>query len=176
MDTMPNTMPNTMPIQAAVQRYGQLRERLKQDYPDLDDETLTDTLEGVTELTDQLRVLVRSALDDESLAEALKLRLSDMRARMSRLEERAERKRALAAAVMREAGLPRLMDAEFTASVRPVAPGVVVTDEALIPPPYWVPQPPRLNRQELLIALKAGTRVPGAGLSNGGSTLSVRTR
>ena len=167
---------NTMPIKAAVQRYTQLRERLKQDYPDIDDETLGDTLEGISDLPEQLQAVIRSALDDESLVEALKLRLADMRARVGRLEERSERKRALAAGVMRDAGLPRLIAPDFTASVRPVAPGLVVSDETLIPPDYWVPQPPKLNRQELISILKSGTTVPGAGLSNGGSTLSVRSR
>ena len=167
---------NTMPIKAAVQRFTQLRERLKQDYPDIDDETLGDTLEGISDLPEQLQAVIRSALDDESLVEALKLRLADMRARVSRLEERSERKRSLAASVMRDAGLPRLTAPDFTASVRPVAPGLVVSNETLIPPDYWVPQPPKLNRQELISILKSGTSVPGAGLSNGGSTLSVRSR
>jgi hypothetical protein len=167
---------NTMPIKAAVQRFTQLRERLKQDYPDIDDETLADTLEGISDLPEQLQAVIRSALEDESLAEALKLRLTDIRTRINRFEERSERKRALAASVMRDAGLPRLIAPDFTASVRPVAPGLVVSNETLIPPDYWVPQPPKLNRQELISILKSGTPVPGAGLSNGGSTLSVRVR
>jgi hypothetical protein len=167
---------NTLQIKAEMQRFSFIRERLQRDYPDLDDETLFDTLEGVSDLFDQLQVLIRSALDDASLVEALKIRVADMRARVSRLEGRVERKRALAAEVMREAGLPRVVAADFTASVRPVPPGLIVNEETAIPPAFWVPQPPKLNRQELLAALKAGTAVPGASLSNGGSTLAVRTR
>jgi hypothetical protein len=167
---------NTIAIKAEAQRFGVLRERLKQDYPDIDDVTLSDTLEGISDLADQLGAVVRSALDDECLADALKARLADMRERLGRWQRRAERKRALVAEVMRDAGLPRLVTPEFTASVRPVPPGLVVTDESAIPPAYWVPQPAKLNRQELIGRLKAGTPVPGAGLSNGGSTLAVRTR
>ena len=167
---------NTLALKAEAQRFGVLRDRLRQDYPDIDDETLSDTLEGISTLPDQLGAVVRSALEDECLADALKARLSDMRERLARLQGRAERKRALVADVMREAGLPKLVTPEFTVSVRPVPPGLVVTDEATIPPAYWVPQPPKLNRQELIGALKAGTLVPGASLSNGGSTLAVRTR
>lgn len=167
---------NTMTIKMAAQGYTQLRERLKRDYPDIDDEALGDTLEQITDLSEQLGAVVRSVLDDESLAEALKTRIADMRARLSRFETRAERKRELVGTVMRETGIPRLVDLEFTASVRPVPRGLVVSDENLIPPDYWIPQPPKLNRQELLVMLRAGTAVPGAGLSNGGSTLSVRSR
>lgn len=167
---------NTAQIKAEAQRFSLTRDRLTRDYPDIDDQTLFDTLEGVSDLSDQLQVLIRSALEDESLAEALKIRMADMRARASRLDQRMERKRALAAEVMREAGLPRVVAPDFTASIRPVSPGLVVSDETAIPPAFWMPQPPRLNRQELLGALKAGTSVPGAGLSNGGSTLAVRTR
>jgi hypothetical protein len=160
---------NTMPIQIAAQSYTRLRERLKADYPDIDDDTLGDTLEGISELPEQLSAVVRSVLDDEMLAEALKLRIADMRARLGRLETRAGQKRELVGTVMRETGIPRLVDPEFTASVRPVPKGLVVSDETLIPDQYWVPQPPKLNRQDLLA-------VPGAVLSNGGSTLSVRSR
>jgi hypothetical protein len=167
---------NTVQLKAEAQKFNLLRERLKRDYQDIDDATLSDTLEGLSDLPDQLQVLIRSALEDESLVEALKLRSADMRARIGRLEARTERKRALAAEVMREAGLPRLVAPDFTASARPSTPTLIVTDEGAIPPGFWAPQPPRLNRQELIAALKAGTAVPGAGLSNGGSTLSVRTR
>src|SRR5690348_2615264 len=115
----PPTMSSIL-LKAEAQRVGFLRDKLKADYPDIDDETLCDTLEGLTDLPAQLGAVIRSALEDECLAAALKGRISDMRERLSRLQGRAERKRALAGEVMREAGLPKLVMAEFTASLRPV--------------------------------------------------------
>ena len=38
--------------------------------------------------------------------------------------------------------------------------------EELIPEPYWVPQPPKLDRQALLADLKRGDEIPGAQLGN----------
>ena len=75
--------------------YVAARNQLLAEFPDLDDETLHDTLEGITDLKQMLAEVVRSALDDEALAGGLSTRLSDMKARLDRLEERAKRKRQL---------------------------------------------------------------------------------
>ncbi|MGE0857439.1 MAG: siphovirus Gp157 family protein [Hyphomicrobiaceae bacterium] len=45
-----------------------------------------------------------------------------------------------------------------------------------IPSEFWKPQPPRLDKKVVLDALKAGAVVPGAELSNGGETLSMRVK
>jgi hypothetical protein len=51
-----------------------------------------------------------------------------------------------------------------------------VVEEAAIPPPYWVPREPRLDRAGLLSDLKSGLTVAGAELSNPTPVLSVRVR
>ena len=71
--------------------------------PDLDEVTLADTLEGITDLREMPAELVRSALGDEALAGALSTRLSDMKARLERLEARAKRKRQLVLEAMTQA-------------------------------------------------------------------------
>ncbi len=82
-----------------------LRERLEAAFPDADEETLMDTLEGMTSLTDSLGELLRSCQEDQSLASALRSRMSDMQERCSRFEERARKKRELVCTVMEEAEL-----------------------------------------------------------------------
>ena len=77
---------------------------------------------------------------------------------------------------MREASLKKLEQADFTASVRAGVPALVVEAESEIPADYWVPQPPKLSRSELLKALKAGSEVPGAYLGDPQPSLSVRTK
>jgi len=69
-----------------------VRGRLLAEIPDLDEETLADTLEGITNLHDILAELVRSALEDEALSAGLSTRLAEMRARLQRLGDRAEKK------------------------------------------------------------------------------------
>jgi len=69
---------------------------LREQFPSVDDDTLADTLEGSTDLREILIELVRSALEDETLSTALAARLVEMRARLQRLGDRPDKKRALA--------------------------------------------------------------------------------
>jgi hypothetical protein len=48
--------------------------------------------------------------------------------------------------------------------------------EQTIPEAYWLPQPPKLNRQAILGELKRGAEIPGAQMSNPKPVLSVRTK
>ena len=164
------------PLQPEVQRYVLLRQRLIETFPRIDDETLHDTLEGITTLEELIAETVRSALVDEFFKAGLTKRLEDMRERASRLEQRAAKKRQWALEAMSEAGLRKLEQADFTASIRKGTPALIVEAEGEIPPDYWVPQPPRLSRQAVLRDLKQGTEIPGVYLSNAKPNLSVRTK
>ena len=159
-----------------LSKFQVLRARLLAEIPDLDAETLADTLEGLTDLKEMLAELVRSALEDEALAAGLSTRLSDMKARLERFETRAKRKRQLALRTMGEAEIAKLEQADFTASLRQAAPALEVVAEDKIPAAYWKPQPFKLDRQGLLLALKAGTEIEGAVLAPPHQLLSVRTK
>ena len=76
--------------------------------------------------------------------------LDDMRQRLARLEERGAKKRQLALDAMNEAGLKKLEQPDFTASARPASPHWWCSQMAGLPEAYWVPQPPKLDRQALL--------------------------
>jgi Gp157 protein len=123
-----------------------------------------------------LASVVRSHLDDLAILAALRTRLLDMQERFAGIEYRADKKRALVASVMERAGIKKLTEPDFTASLREVPPGLVVIEEGKIPDAFWKPQPPKLDRKGLLAALKAGEVVAGAALGNGSTTLTVRTR
>ena len=60
-------------IKMEVATYNQLRENLLRNHPGLleDDEALRDTLDGLSDLKDVLVTIVESAIEDESLAEAI---------------------------------------------------------------------------------------------------------
>jgi hypothetical protein len=77
---------------------------------------------------------------------------------------------------MSEADLRKIEQPDFTASARAGAPALLVVAESEIPERYWLPQPPKLDRQCLLVALKQGDDVTGAQLSNPKQVLSVRTK
>ncbi len=77
---------------------------------------------------------------------------------------------------MVEVEIKKIAAPDFTISVRPGSPALVVVDEHAIPEPYWEPREPRLDRIGLLKDLKLGVPVSGAELSNPEPVLSVRGR
>jgi hypothetical protein len=161
----------------SLAEHAYLREHLLAEYREaIDEQTLRDTLEGISSLPEALAAVVRSYLDDLTVAAALGMRIGDMQERLSRIEARVEKKRVTITAVMEKADLKKLEQPDFTASLRAVPPGLVVGDESLIPVDYWRPQPAKLDRRGLLTALNGGASVPGVSLGNGGTTLSVRTK
>jgi Siphovirus Gp157 len=156
--------------------YEGIRDYVRREFPDADGQTLSDTLEGLSELPGILATLLRSHLDDLAILAALRTRILDMQERFARIEYRADKKRALVASVMERAGIKKLTEPDFTASLRDLPPGLVVIDEGKIPEAFWKPQPPKLDRTALIAALKVGEVVAGAALGNGSTTLAVRTR
>jgi hypothetical protein len=163
-------------LQGEVPKYQLLKQRLLTEYPNLDEETLADSLEGITDLHEMIAAVIRSALVDEALQAGLRSRLDEMEQRLARLEQRGEKKRQLALEALSEVGLRKLEQPDFTASVRTGSPALVVIAEGAIPQAYWAPQPPRLDRQSLLADLKRGGNIPGAQLGNPKPILTVRTK
>jgi Gp157 protein len=163
-------------LSVEVSKYQLLKQRLIESYPAADEETLLDTLEGITDLNEMIAAVIRSALVDEALRVGLRSRLDEMRERLTRLELRCEKKREMALEAMSQVGLRKLEQPDFTASVRAGLPTLVVVNEGDIPPDYWVPQPPKLNRQALLAGMKRGDEVPGVQLGNAKPILTVRTK
>ncbi len=164
------------PLFHELTHHEYLQQKLAQQFPDADEETLLDTLEGLTDLPEMIAEVIRSRLDDLALVAALRVRIADMNERLGRFEHRAEKKKEIVTSVMERAGLKKLTQPDFTLSLRPTAPPLVVVDEAQIPDAFWKPQAPKLDRQGLIGALKDGRDVPGATLGNGGMTISVRTK
>jgi Siphovirus Gp157 len=167
---------HNFPLSVETTKYLQLKERILLNYPHADEETLSDTLEGITDLHEMIAAVIRSALVDEALQAGLRTRLEEMRQRLARLEERGAKKRQLALDAMCEVGLKKLEQSDFTASARAGLPHLLIVADDVIPEPYWVPQPPKLDRQSLLADLKRGDVIPGAQLGNPKPSLAVRTK
>lgn len=163
-------------VHAELAQHQTFRQRLLTELPDLDEETLADTLEGLTDLNELLIAVTRSALEDEAIYEGLSTRLADMKARLERLGIRAKRKRELVREAMIEARLTKLLASDFAATLRQSPPGVDVVAEDLIPPAYWKPQPPKLDKLGILAALKSGTQIEGAVMAAPKLQLNVRTK
>jgi len=160
----------------AATTYRTIRDRIRAHDPQIDEQTLADTVEGLTDLHEILQAVIRAALADDALARGLKCRISDMQGRLDRLEDRASKRRQIAKDVMVELDLKKITAPDFSASLRPGLPALVVLNEDAVPKTYWEPGEPRLKRQVLASDLKEGAEIAGATLSNPEPVLSVRTR
>lgn len=160
----------------AAATYRAIRDRIRALEPQIDEQTLADTVEGLTDVHEILAAVLRAALADEALATGLKCRLTEMEDRLARLKDRASKRRQIAKDVMVELDLKKLAAPDFSASIRAGLPALVVLDEDVVPKTYWEPGEPRLRRQLLANDLKGGAEVAGATLSNPEPVLSVRTR
>ncbi len=156
--------------------YRSIRDRIRAQDPQIDEQTLADTVEGLTDLHEIVSAIIRAALSDEGLVLGLKCRISDMQGRLDRLQDRAAKRRQIARDVMIELDLKKLNAPDFTASIREGIPSLMVIDEDAVPSIYWQPSEPRLNRQELAYELKQGAEIAGVALSDPEPVLSVRTR
>ena len=160
----------------ATTTYRVIRDRIRAQDPQIDEQTLADTVEGLTDLHEILQAIIRAALADEALARGLKCRISDMQGRLDRLEDRASKRRQIAKDVMVELDLKKITAPDFSASLRPGMPALVVLNKDAVPSIYWQAGEPRLKRQVLASDLKEGAEIAGATLSNPEPVLSVRTR
>ncbi len=160
----------------AVTYYQSVRDRIRSEERDIDEETLADTVEGLTDLNEIVAAIIRSTIVDEALAAGLKPRIKEMQERLTRFEERAAKRRHISRDVMLEAEIKKITAPDFTVSLRSGTPSLVVVDETAIPEQFWEPQPPRLKRQDLVVELKHGSEIPGVQMSNPEPVLSVRSR
>ncbi|MGA8935235.1 MAG: siphovirus Gp157 family protein [Pseudolabrys sp.] len=163
-----------MNLEFAAITYRTIRDRIRAEDAQIDEQTLADTVEGLTDLHEIVAAIVRAALSDEALAAGLKGRIAEMQDRLDRLQDCAAKRRQIAKDVMVELDIKKITAPDFTVSVRPGMPSLLVLDE--VPSIYWQPVAPRLNRRGLLSELKEGADIKGVTLSNPEPVLSVRTR
>ena len=156
--------------------YRLLQDQLRMDYATLDDETLADTLEGLSDLPEMIEEIVRSSLEDDAMIAGLKLRAEAMASRLARLKERQHKKRQLAAWALGSAAIPKLQAVDFTVSLSEGAVRLEIGDESALPADYLIPQPPKPDRSAIGAALKQGTAVTGARLVQGQPFIVVQTR
>ena len=165
-----------MSLEFLAIHYRNIRDRILAEDPQIDEQTLADTVEGLTDVHEIITAIMRAVLTDEALVNGLKSRIGEMEERRDRLQDRAAKRRQVVKDVMLELDLKKITAPDFTISIRPGTPALLVLDEAAVPSIYWEPREPRLNRQGLLNELKGGAEVEGVALSNPEPVLSVRTK
>lgn len=145
------------------------------DYPQLaeDEELLRDTLEGNTRFNEIMERFLSAMRENETLAEAVSQRVGKLRERQTRLTHRAQFYRTLMHRLLERSGVKSVALPEAKVSVVNSPDKVIITDETVIPDAFCrITKEP--NKTAIKNALKSGTIIPGATLSNGGTTIQVR--
>lgn len=141
-----------------------------------DPQLILDMIEGETDLAEACCAVLEETIEDETLLAGVEATIKLMQERKSRLERSIETRRNIILMAMEKAGLGTIKGALATLSVRETPSKVVVGEEGLIPARFWKPSDPKLDKAALKAALDAKEQVPGASLSNGGVSLSIRVR
>lgn len=163
------------PLERAKSHYVILRNQLISEYPELaeDDVCLGDTLEGATDLHEQLFRVLRQVKLLEAEADGVRTYINQLNARAARKDKAATSMRRLVANVMQELGITKLDAPDMTVRLSAGKSRAIVTDAAAVPDDLCkIERTPLLT--EIAAKLKAGESVAGCELSNGEPTLTVR--
>lgn len=168
-------------------------EWLRAHYPELegDERAWIDTIEGETDLIEVAAKLIDRAQECKALIVGIKARADALAARKKRLEDQEKSMRGAVSILMQEAGRRTMELPEATLSLRDLAPKLIVTDEEAIPDDCC-----ESVRKVVMDKVKAAIEAfeadkasramtdpsvlaetfPGVEWSNGGSSLTVRTK
>lgn len=151
-------------------------DNLRISHPELveDEDAWIISLESETEIDDLLRAVERKRQEAACLAGALAGNIAELGLRQERFERREKAMRELLFKIMETAQLRKKELAEATLSIRAVAPRVIIVDENDLPGEALktVLKPDLARIKELLSVGPC----PGATMSNGGTTISIRTK
>lgn len=139
-----------------------------------DEDGIADSIASETNLAEAIEAVLDGITLDEAMVAGLDIKANEMKARRGRLEHRIARRRSAIEQALSVAEIYRMELATGTLSLRRVSPGLEIEDETAIPPEFFVPQAPKLDRTKLKDALKMSCAVPGARLGNGGQSLTIR--
>lgn len=138
---------------------------------DLDEQTLSDTLEGLQGALEVKATNVAQFCKNlEATAESIKQAESQMSARRTAIENRAKRIREYLKLNMERTGILKIESPYFKIAIRDNPPAVVIDAASQIPETFMrQPEPPPAVPDKKLIAeaLKMGADVPGCHLERG---------
>jgi len=174
-----------------------IRESLRAMGADDDEQLVLDTVEGETDFFEVVDQVLERIAEDGAMVKAIEAQVADLAARKDRFKKRIDTHKALLEQAFIEADLPKVERPLATAYLSNRAPKVIVETESDIPAKYWKPGDPKLDTKALLEDLKARREalealpedpaeraeafaalppeIPGATLSNGLRSLSIRT-
>lgn len=140
-----------------------------------DPDFLLDLAEGQTSLLETLDALLEADAVDEGLLEGVTAAAARVADRKDRFAKRRAARRAIVEQALVILERNKLERPCATISLAARAPQLVITDESALPSKFFKSEP-KLDKKALKEALDAGEDVPGATLSNGSQSLTIRRR
>lgn len=138
---------------------------------DLDEQTIADTLEGLSgELEVKATNVAMFMRNLEASADAIKAAEAGMSARRKAIENRAKRLKDYLFEQMQRTGIDKIECPYLKLAIRDNPPAVVIDAESQIPAEFMrtpEPPPPAPDKKAIAEALKAGKEVAGAHLERG---------
>lgn len=163
------------PNQYTAQMIEEQIRALLADYPQLaDDEDLrNDMISGSTSFDEALSAFAMLIQETKAQAMSLKAVIGQLTDRLRRFDKREEFARAMIYNLMSTAEMKKIELPICTLSVVNTAPKVIITDESALPEQFLrVKMEP--DKTAIKTAIERGTYVPGATLSNAGTTIQIR--
>lgn len=140
-----------------------------------DEDAIRDTIEGEYDLAGCIAYALDLITEDEIQSEGIAAIMRGLAARQSRAELRIQRRRTAIASAMEAGELRKLTLPQATLSLRNVQPKVEVIEGTILPPRFFDSHTvTSLNKARLKEALDAKEQIPGAMLSNGSVSLTIR--
>lgn len=156
----------------SAKRIGALLEQMGERDP----EALLLSIESETNLPEAIAALYDAILEHELYLAGCKEMIKNLGERRDSMERAIETMKGVIFLAMEKANLPQVKHPCATISVRNTPPQMVITDESTIPAEFWKRADPTLDKTALKDALKSGTAIPGAVMSNGGRALAIRVK
>lgn len=131
-------------------------------------EAIIDTLEAIDlAIEDKAENYAKVVRELEGQAELLKNESQRLSKRKTMIDNNIKRLKENLQNVMEETGKTKIKGDLFTISIQNNPTSLKVTDETKIPLDFFIPQPSKLDKETLKIALKGGEVIEGAHLSQG---------
>lgn len=167
-------MPAPHSLHVEAHRDDVLKAELLRRFPELEDdqETLFDTLSGISDLDELIAATMREALAREAFADAIEKLIDAAAARASRFRDGAHKMRDAVAHVMAESGRKKITAPDMTIGLRAGRTTYLVPDPKELPDDL-VAIKRRPIMVEINLRMNAGEKIPGVIVRNNPPYLSV---
>lgn len=153
---------------------AELRDGMGEDF---DEVAFLDTLDGATDAADIIDWMLGKLSGDVALSDAIASQITDLTARRTRIDARANTMRGRLLTILDATGLKKVERPLATVSRRAGVMSIRITDEAALPSQLCtVKTATAPDKAAIKLQIEAGETVPGAELTRGPDGVTIRVK